>query len=77
MSSKIPKKINRQLKRMKREYIKPASVVLLLATEDTLLSTSPGLKDELGGDQLSNQKDFDWGSSQWNEAASDEVMMGE
>ena len=76
MSSKIQKKDNRQVKRMKREYIKPASVVLLLATEDTLLSTSPGLKDEMGGDQLSNQKDFDWGGSQWDEAA-DEAMIDE
>ena len=74
MSSKNQKD-NRQ-KRMKREYIKPASVVLLLATEDTLLSTSPGLKDEMGGDQLSNQKDFEWGGNQWDEAA-DEAMMGE
>lgn len=62
---------------MKREYIKPASVALLLASEDTMLSTSPGLKDEMGGDQLSNQKDFEWGSSQWNEAATDEAMIDE
>lgn len=61
---------------MKREYIKPTSVALLLATEDTLLSASPGLKDEMGGDQLSNQKDFEWGSGQWDEAA-DEAMIGE
>ena len=75
MSSKNQKD-NRQ-KRMKREYIKPASVALLLAAEDTMLSTSPGLKDEMGGDQLSNQKDFEWGGNQWDEAAGDEAMMGE
>lgn len=62
---------------MKREYTKPASVALLLATEDTMLSTSPGLKDEVGGDQLSNQKNFDWGGSQWDETADDEAMRGE
>lgn len=62
---------------MKRAYIKPASVAILLAAEDTMLSTSPGLKDELGGDQLSNRKDFEWGGSQWDEVEADEAMMDE
>ena len=55
---------------MKKKYIKPSSTAVRLMTESLLLSvssTEPGRKDELGGDQLSNRQDFEWGGSEWDE----------
>lgn len=55
---------------MKKKYIKPSSTAVHLMTESLMLSVSsqePGRKDEIGGDQLSNRQDFEWGKSEWDE----------
>lgn len=49
---------------MKKTYQTPYSTVYAYMTE-TMLATSPGLKDELGGDdQLSNDRSG-WDTPEW------------
>lgn len=50
---------------MKKKYQKPQSICIKLQPE-ALMATSPGVKDEAGGDQLSNKYEG-WDSAAWNE----------
>ena len=50
---------------MKKTYQQPQSTCINVQTEG-MMATSPGLKDELGGDQLSN-KQGGWDSAAWDE----------
>lgn len=49
---------------MNKKYVSPESTVFSYQMENGILQTSPGLKDELGGDQLSNERSG-WDSPEW------------
>lgn len=48
---------------MKKTYQSPSSTIFTYMAE-SMLATSPGLKDELGGDQLSNERSG-WDAPEW------------
>lgn len=52
---------------MKKEYQSPKTTVYTYVPE-TMLTTSPGLKNELGNEeQFSNERDAGWDVAAWNE----------
>lgn len=48
---------------MKKTYQSPSSTIFTYMVE-SMLATSPGLKDEFGGDQLSNERSG-WDAPEW------------
>lgn len=48
---------------MKKTYQSPSSTIFTYMAE-SMLATSPDLKDELGGDQLSNERSG-WDAPEW------------
>lgn len=52
---------------MKKTYLRPQTLVYDYVSE-SMLANSPGLKDELGGDdQLSNERYSGWDAPEWAE----------
>lgn len=49
---------------MEKKYISPASTVFCYEMEHEMLLSSPGLKDEIGGEQLSNEHSG-WDAPEW------------
>lgn len=49
---------------MNKKYVSPTSMVFSYQTEHGILLTSPNLKDEMGGDQLSNERSG-WDNPEW------------